>query len=214
MVGTWDGSVHKAVSSKWSHQRITLIQGRLGQKVARIRSVSGTQICEYTAVMTANSPSVVLRPRVTRSIPKGYCDPPPQQTMTLNGRDLRWASGDLAGTLYRARHDAVPPGLRGRWTGIAPGFTAVPTEGMRMRFDIGGGAVGTSAIRITTSIGDVTCEKEAMLISAENKIFFVPVRLLTPDGCVLGSEQQLTPKGPNLVWQDLSTDEGADLRPS
>lgn len=215
MVGTWDGSVHKSEGDAWWHHRVTLVQGGLGTDVARIRMVGGNRICEYAATMASGSPSVILRPRLTRSIPPGQCQVPPSQSMTQNGANVHWGSQDMAGTLHRAEHDSVPAELRGRWSGTAAGLTAVPTQGMRRRFDISGGAVGTESIKITTTAGDLTCESTAMLVSAEDQILFVPIRLLTQaSGCVLGGEQQLTPRGVGLAWENVETGEGANLQRS
>ncbi|MBE1532037.1 serine/threonine-protein kinase [Actinomadura algeriensis] len=215
MVGTWDGSAHKSEGDTWWHHRVTLVQGELGTDVARIRMVGRDQICEYTATMTSASPSVTLRPRLTRSIPPGQCAVPPSQSMTQNGADVHWGSQDMAGTLNRAKHESVPAELRGRWWGTAAGLTVVPTQGMRRQFDIGGGAVGTESIKITTTVGDLTCESTAMLISAEEKIYFVPIRLLTRTSrCVLGGGQYLAPSGVGLAWEDAETGEGANLQRS
>lgn len=120
--------------------------------------------------------------------------------MTQNGTYVHWGSQDMAGTLQRAEHDSVRAELRGHWSGTAAGLVAVPTAGMRRRFDISGGAVGTESIRITTTAGDPTCTSTAMLISAESKIVFVPIRLVTQAPlCVLGGEQQLTLSGVGLA---------------
>jgi hypothetical protein len=215
MVGTWDGSVHKSEGGTWWHHRVTLVQGRLGADVARIRMVGRNRVCEYAATLTSGSPSVILRPRVIRSIPPGQCQAPPGQSMTQNGADVHWGSQDMAGTLSRAKHDSVPAELRGRWSGIDGGLTAVPTAGMRRRFDISGGAVGTESIKITTTAGDLTCESTALLVSAESKILFVPIRLLSQASrCVLGGEQQLAPSGVGLAWESVETGESANLQRS
>ncbi|OLT14148.1 hypothetical protein BJF79_02995 [Actinomadura sp. CNU-125] len=216
MVGTWDGSVQEGEGGMWRHHRVTLVQGELGADVARIRTTGANQICEYAATMTSASPSVSLRPRLTRSIPPGQCEVPPSQSMTLNEADVHWTAQGMSGTLARAKHESVPAELRGSWSGTALGLTAtVPTQGMRRRFDIGGGAVGTESIKITTTVGDLTCESTAMLISAEKQIHFIPIRLLTQTaGCVLGGEQLLTPSGVGLAWEDMETSESANLQRS
>ncbi|MDL4774259.1 hypothetical protein [Actinomadura xylanilytica] len=182
---------------------------------ARIRTVGRRRVCEYTATMTSASPSVILRPRLTRCIPPGRCKPPPSQSMTQNGADVHFAAPGMAGTISRAEHDSVPPELRGRWAGTAAGISVLPTPGMRRQFDIGAGTVGTEAIRITTTVNDLTCTSMALLISAENQIHLVPVRLLSDEPrCVLGGEQLLAPSGLGLQWEDAETGEGAALKRS
>lgn len=215
MVGTWDGSA-KAKDSIWWHHRVTLVQGRLGADVARIRLVGNNNICEYAAKMTSRAPSMTLRPRLTRSIPPGQCPAPSSQSVTQSGGDVRWSSQGMTGTLERAKHDSVPEGLRGRWTGTDSGYTAAETsDGMRRQFELSGGPVGTESIQITTTAGNLTCKETAMLISAEEQIQLVPVRLLTRKAdCVLGREQLLTPSGMELKWEDVETGLATNLQRS
>nr|BFE30289.1 hypothetical protein GCM10010200_025400 [Actinomadura rugatobispora] len=217
MLGTWEGWVSKAGTQTWWLRRVTLSQGRLGADVARIRVVDDTGFCEYTAALSSSAPSVKLRARVTRGVPPGRCGNESQQTMTMNGDKVHWAAHDVSGTLTRARNDAVPAVVRGRWTGTSEGLTAVASAGVRRRFDIGDGAVGTETVRISVANGSgLICDSMATLVSAERDILVFPSRMLTQKaGCVLGGLQKFTPQGASgLRWEYTETGEAAALQRS
>lgn len=215
MLGTWEGWVNKAGTQTWWLRRITLSQGEIGADVARIRAVDDTRICEFTAVLSSGAPSVELRPHVTRSIPPGRCESDARQSMTMNGDEVHWAAKDVSGTLARVHDDAVPGALRRRWTGTSGGLTAAASDGLRRRFDIGDGVVGTETIRISVANGSgLTCDSMATLVSAEREILFFPSRMLTRNAdCVLGGLQKFTPQGASgLRWEYAETGETAALR--
>jgi hypothetical protein len=197
MLGTWEGEVEKADTDTWWHRRITLTQGELNQDVAKISVAKEPgMLCEYIGSLASSSPAVDLRARLTRSIPPGKCEDDPPQTMTLKGTQVRWAAGNVSGDLSRARNNAVPASLQGRWVGT-DGW------GKTREFVIGGGAVGTEAVQTSVGTpGNALCKVAAVLISADDPIIFLSIRMTTPSPvCSLnGALQGFRLAGQGLTW--------------
>ncbi|MEW2354911.1 serine/threonine-protein kinase [Spirillospora sp. NPDC029432] len=213
MLGTWEGDYEKTDTSGnkvLHHRRISLTQGSLGADVAQIRvtDTSG-QLCEYVGRLAAGTPTVDLRPRLSRSIPPGKCNDDPPLTLKPKGADLRWTARGMADDLTRARNNAIPAHWHGRWAGPATG------EGHR-EFVIGAGAVGTEAIRsrVIGSNGAVICETAGVLVSAEDPIVYLSTRIITPSPmCGLGSLAGFKAQGTSLVWHAGTDDQGIHLKP-
>ncbi|MFV2179637.1 serine/threonine-protein kinase [Actinomadura sp. LOL_016] len=195
MLGTWEGEIESRDSWQW--RRITLAQGELDQDVAKIMVARQGLLCEYVGKLASSSPAVALRARLTRSIPAGKCENDPPQTLTLKDGQVHWAAEKVTGPLERARHNAVPAALQGRWVGT-------DEFARRRQFLISGGAVGTEAVRakLLNPSGGVVCDTLGVLVSADGPIIFLATRLLTQSSmCGLNPElQAFKQEGQGLVW--------------
>ncbi|MFI6520157.1 serine/threonine-protein kinase [Spirillospora sp. NPDC050679] len=200
LLGTWEGVVRKeSTGSEWL-RRVTVTQGRVGQDVARMRSVNGDELCEFSAVLRAGGPSVSLRTTPVRSFPAGGCGRGADQTMTANSDGtVQWASENVQGTLTRVKEPGVPQRYLGRWWGE----TGTPGKTVRRDFDFAAGAVGEESVTLHVSGKNVACEAKGILVSAEKDIVVFSTRVVRQDKgrCNVHSAHHLTPAGDGLAWR-------------
>ncbi|MGK5551776.1 serine/threonine-protein kinase [Actinomadura kijaniata] len=200
-LGTWEGLVRdSAAGGEWI-RRVTVTRGATGERVARIRMLNATTLCDYTGTLVAGGREPRVRVRNVRSLPAGRCGDEADQALPAGGR---WSSPNASGTLSRVGGTRVPARAQGRWTGTA--------NGVRRTFELGGGPVDSEAVTVRQSGGGRDCAARALLVSAEDgdAIVFFTTRPVSGD-CPVNTMHRIVFRGDSLVWKGLRAEGEAPL---
>ncbi|MFF8535107.1 serine/threonine-protein kinase [Streptomyces sp. NPDC015532] len=119
-VGAWEGVLKGDVDYPRRVLRLDISTGRQGDKVAAYIDTDGSAQCTGRAeLVSADTDSLVVdKGQVTGQVPRGRCNPPARQTLTIRSQDvLVWKSGGVTAELYRSTEGrkAVPDEYVGVW---------------------------------------------------------------------------------------------------